>query len=126
MRRLLIVLLVSLGLSACAGMTPVTPETPRDSLVASAAAYEFAILQVKSLIVSGYIKPKTQLATNVRLLIVETRAALDAWQSSPDSPDLARFAQGVLTRLQVRVASMIATQETRLRPDGWFTQGALA
>lgn len=114
MRRLLIVLLVSLGLSACAGMgglAPVTPETPRESLVASEAAYEFALLEVKSLIVSGYIEPGTQLAANVRLLIVETRAALDAWQLNPDSPSLARFAQSVLTRLQAQVAQMIQTQE---------------
>lgn len=110
MRRLLLVLLVSLGLSACAGLAPVTPETPRESLVASEAAYEFALLEVKSLIVSRFIVPGTSLAHDVRLLVVETRAALDAWQLNPDSPSLARFTQGVLTRLQAQVARMIATQ----------------
>ncbi len=119
MRRLLIVLAVSLGLSGCfgGGLTPVTPETPRESLVASEAAYEFALLEVKSLILSGYIKPGTQLATNVRLIIVETRAALDAWQLNPDSPNLARAAQAVLNRLQAQVAAMIKTQGASYKAD---------
>lgn len=103
-----------------------TPETPRESLVASEAAYEFALLEIKSLIVSGYIEPGTSLSRTVRLLVIETRAALDAWQLSPDSPDLARFAVGVLTRLKAQVSLMITTQETQWRPDGWFTQGAMA
>lgn len=125
MKRFFIVLLVSLGLSACAGLIPVTPETPRESLVASEAAYEFALLEVKSLIVSGFIQPGTQLATNLRLLIVETRVALDAWQLNPDSPNLARSTQAVLQRLQAQVARMIATQQTSV--GGWeYIQGAMA
>lgn len=126
MRRLLIVLLLSL-VAGCAGLgtlVPVTPETPRESLVASEAAYTFALLEIKSLIVSGYIKPETPLARTVRLLVIETRAALDAWQLSPDSPDLARFAVGVLTRLQAQVAQMIVTQETRLEKTTFV--GAMA
>ena len=94
-----------------------TPENPRESLVASEAAYEFALLEVKSLIVSGYIIPGTQLAINVKLLIVEARAALDAWQLSPDNPNLAATAQAVLRALQAQVAKMIQAQEVSL--EGW-------
>ena len=128
MRRLLIALCVSLGLAGCAGQSPVTPETPRESLVATEAAYEFAVLQVKSLIVSGYIKPGSDLARNIRLMIVETRAALDAWHVSPDDPSAAIITQAILRRLQVEVAKMVATKETSNESSGpyWDTVGAYA
>jgi hypothetical protein len=109
-RRLVIVLLVSLGLSACATV-PVTPETPRETLVSAEAAYEFALLEVRSLIVSGYIKPNTQTATYTRMLIVETREALDAWHVSPDDPSAADIATVILRKLQAQVARMLLTQE---------------
>jgi len=119
--------LVSLGLSACAtgGLSPVAPENPRESLVAAESAYEFALLEIKSLIVSGYIKPGTQMALNVRLLLIETRAALDAWHLSPDSPNLAVAAQAILHALQAEVARMLETQEAS---EGWggLTAGAMA
>lgn len=111
MRRLILALLVSLGMSACAAMTPVTPETPRESLVAAEAAYEFALLEVKSLIVSRYILPGSDRALDVRFMIVETRAALDAWQLTPDNPKAAFAAQAILNALRAEIARMISANE---------------
>ena len=113
MKKWLTILVVSLGLAGCAGtLAPVTPETPRESLVAAEAAYEFAMLEVRSLIVSGYIVPQTELSDSVAFIIIETRNALDAWQSNPDNPNLAVAAQSALRALQAEVARMVAAQKT--------------
>ncbi len=119
MRRLFIVLAVSLGLSGCfgGGLTPVAPETPRESLVVAEAAYEFALLEVRSLIVSGVIIPKSGIANSISFVIKEARSALDAWQTNPDNPNLAVVAQAALRELQAEVARYVVTQESFYKAD---------
>jgi hypothetical protein len=126
-KKLLTILVVSLGLAGCAGtLAPVTPETPRESLVAAEAAYEFAILEVRSLIVSGVIVPRSDLADALALVIIETRAALDAWQANPDNPNFAVAAQRALRALQLEVSRLITTQESSSEGWGGLTEGAMA
>ncbi len=119
MRRLFLVLAVSLGLSGClgAGLSPVTPENPRESLVAAEAAYEFALLEVRSLIATGVIIPKSGLANSIAFGIRETRKALDAWQTNPDNPNLMYVAQAALRQLQAEVARQVATQGASYKAD---------
>jgi hypothetical protein len=99
-------------------LVPVTPETPRESLVTAEAAYEFALLEVKSLIKTGIIVPGSDQAWKVKLIIIETRNALDAWQLSPDSPKVADAAGAALRILQAEVARMTATQGADR--NGWI------
>ncbi len=134
MKRLLTILVVSLGLSACAGiggLTPVAPENPRESLVVAEAAYEFALLEVRSLIVSGVIIPKSGIANSISFVIKEARSALDAWQTNPDNPNLAVVAQAALRELQAEVARYVVTQESLYKADPvgektTFIEGAMA
>ncbi|MEE8606723.1 MAG: hypothetical protein V3S55_03885 [Nitrospiraceae bacterium] len=127
MIKLFTSLVLIVGLSGClgAGLSPVTPESPREKLVAAEAAYEFALLEVRSLIVNGIIVPKSNLAGTVAFLIIETRKALDVWQTSPDNPNYHLAAITALSGLQAELAKHVVTRGAG-RPIAYHLMGAPA
>lgn len=118
MRQFLIALVVSLGLVGCASTIPVAPETPRERLVSAEAGYEFALLEVRMLIVQGIIIPNSQLANRMGLLIIESRNALDVWQTNPDNPNFLVLGIAALRHFQALIAANIVTQESGVWPPG--------
>jgi hypothetical protein len=110
--RNLLVGLLALVLVACAG-TP-TPETPREKLVAAEATYSTLLDDVRSAATSGIIEPGSETAHTVAALLVEARAALDAWQADPDNPNMAVFVQKSLERLKALLLRL--SQESRAPP----------
>ena len=105
--------LLALVLVGCAG---ITPETPREQLVAAEVTYSLFLDDVRSLATSGIIEPGSSTADTVALFLVEARAALDAWQVNPDDPNMAVFAQKSLERLKLLLLRM--SQQSTGPPGG--------
>lgn len=118
MRRILASLVVMLSLAGCALPGVITPETPREKLVAAEAAYEVVLFQIKSLVVNGLITPGDRMAMRLITILDETRAALDAWQDNPDDLSLSVAAKHALVALRGYLLLFIPTQESNYEPCG--------
>lgn len=115
-------LLLSLVLLVAACVQgPVTPETAREKLAAAELTYEGVLLEVKSLVATGLIKPGSDTAEAVGLGIIEVREALDQWQLSPDSPNYLVIVTAALLRLQQRLleASLQESSAETMGPEEW-------
>ena len=103
----LLVGLVMLAVGACAGIGPIpSPETSREKLAAAEISYGALLDQVGSLTAAGLIERGSSTADTVAVLLVETRAALDAWQTAPDDPSLAQFGLATISRLKLLLISL--------------------
>lgn len=116
-----LVLSLVLLVTACA-QGPVTPETAREKLAAAELTYEGVLLEVKSLVTIGLIKPGSDTAEAISLSITEVRSALDQWQLSPDSPNYLAITTAALLRLQQHLLEA-SLQESKgwggVDPEQW-------
>lgn len=114
-----------LSLAGCALPGAITPETPREKLVAAEAAYEVVLLQIKSLVNNGLLKPGTSATRALKTVLTESRTALDTWHLNPDDLSFERASQVALGALQRYLATLVATQESS-SDGGSVLQGAMA
>lgn len=119
--RALVLSLVLFVTAACA-QAPVTLETAREKLAAAELTYQGVLLEVKSLVTTGLIKPGSDTAEAVGLSIIEVRAALDQWQLSPDSPNYLAIATAALLRLQQHLLEA-SLQESGIKPGTLDSNG---
>lgn len=112
MRRLFAALFVVFSLGACTLPGGIAPETPREKLLVAETTYQVVLLQVKSLVANGIVKPGSSVATSLIQVLNETRFALDAWQYSPDDPSLATAGQYAIRALQRLLVTLVPTTET--------------
>lgn len=128
MIRMLASLIVMLSLGACGLPGAITPETPREKLVAAEAAYEVVLLQIKSLVNNGLVKPNTDVSRALATVLRESRAALDTWHLNPDDLSFEIASQVALRGLQRYLATLISTQESSYDPSGynWHPASAYA
>jgi hypothetical protein len=96
---------VLLGLAACA----VTPETPRERLVAAETTYQAAVATVRDLALAGRITQEQ--APRVRAAIVAARTSLDLWHANPDGSAAMQAALSSIAVLQ-SILNQIAPPST--------------
>lgn len=126
MRRILASLVVMLSLAGCALPGVITPETPREKLVVAEAAYEVVLLQIKSLINNGIIRPRTGVSGALATFVKESRSALDAWHTDPDDLSFERATRVALASLQRYLTTLIPTQESSYEPGYSYRHPARA
>jgi len=102
-----------LSLSGCALTGAITP---REKLVAAEAAYEVILLQIKSLVNNGLLEPGTSATRILKIVLTESREALDTWHLNPDDLSFEIAGQAALRTLQRYLITLIPTQEIRNEP----------
>lgn len=84
----------------CSTLGIVSPETPRERLVAAELTYEAVLTSVRDLVVAGTIVKNTDTGDQIANAIVAARTALDVWQLTPDNRDNMTLALTTLQTLQ--------------------------
>lgn len=93
-----LILLVCIGLAACAGAP--APETAREKYAAAEASYKAIVTTIDQLATAGTIKNGTLAARTVASSLRVARSALDAWGALPDSPSRQQAALTALRSVQ--------------------------
>ena len=117
MIRFLTALVVMISLAGCALPGAIPPETTREKLVAAEAAYEVVLLQIKSLVNNGLLKPGTSASRALKVVLTESREALDTWHLNPDDLSFEQASQIALRALQRYLATLVTSQESRYEPS---------
>lgn len=97
MRRIFAAFVVLLLVVPAAGCS-ITPETPREKLLAAESAYQAALQSVPQIVATGQLDAADK--SRLRLAITAARASLDAWHRSPDLNDSGAAALAALRALQ--------------------------
>lgn len=93
------ILVFALGIAGCVS----TPQTPRQWLASAELTYQSALHSINDLTAQGVIEPGSEKARQAADAIKATRAALDVWQTNPDSKDKMSAGLTALQALQVLI-----------------------